>query len=468
MKKIISAVLASVLAAGSAVCAAAAGGFQVGDVNFDGQVSIKDSTMIQKHCAGYFRFSDAQMKYADSDGNGKVNISDATHIQRRVAGYAQHKVYTDEEAAAAGNKSLANLGVTLLQKTREDSKNTLVSPLSVMYALAMTANGAKGTTLKQMEDTLGIELDGMNKFLKNYQSDVNAPYCNDEKFSIANSIWCNTLYGQLTYNESFKNTVTDNYSAEIKDLPFDNAALNQINGWVKDNTDGMIENILDQINPQSYMYLVNALAFDAEWDEPYDPRYMVREGTFTNYDKSNSDVEYMSSEEFKYITDGTAQGFIKYFKSHNYAFAALVPSGEASLDDYVASLDGEKLVQTLSAVKEQKLEVKLPKFKADYGNDLAEILQDMGITQAFDPESADFSGMISNAPFNPCIGAVIHKTAIDVNEKGTKAAAATAVEIKAGATPEEPIKLNFDRPFLYMLINTKTNTPFFIGTVDKL
>ena len=166
MKKIISAVLASVLAAGSAVCAAAAGGFQVGDVNFDGQVSIKDSTMIQKHCASYFRFSDAQMKYADSDGNGKVNISDATHIQRRVAGYAQHKVYTDEEAAAAGNKSLANLGVTLLQKTREDSKNTLVSPLSVMYALAMTANGAKGTTLKQMEDTLGIELDGMNKFLK--------------------------------------------------------------------------------------------------------------------------------------------------------------------------------------------------------------------------------------------------------------------------------------------------------------
>lgn len=92
----------------------------------------------------------------------------------------------------------------------------------------------------------------------------------------------------------------------------------------------------------------------------------------------------------------------------------------------------------------------------------------MGITQAFDPESADFSGMISNAPFNPYIGAVIHKTAIDVNEKGTKAAAATAVEIKAGATPEEPIKLNFDRPFLYMLINTKTNTPFFIGTVDKL
>lgn len=468
MKKIISAVLATVLAAGSAVSAAAAGGVQIGDVNFDGQISIKDSTMIQKHCAGYFTFSDTQMKYADANGDGKVNVSDATYLQRKMAGYVMKKVYTDEEAADAGNKALANFGVSLLQKARRGEENTLVSPLSVMYALAMTANGAKGDTLKQMEDTLGIELDGLNKFLKNYQNDVKYSYSTEEKFNIANSIWRNTLYGQVTYNESFKNTVKDYYSAEINDLPFNNAALNQINGWVKENTDGMIENILEEINPQSYMYLVNALAFDGEWAEPYDPTMMVREGTFTNYDNSKSNAEFLSSGEFKYITDGAAQGFVKDFKSYNYAFAALLPPAGTSLDEYVASLDGEKLMKALGSVKERKLEVRLPKFKADYGNDLAEILKEMGITKAFSPDDADFSGMISNAPLKPCIGAVIHKTAIDVNEVGTKASAATVVEIKAGSTPEEPIYIRLDRPFLYMLINTKTNTPFFIGTVDKL
>ena len=110
----------------------------------------------------------------------------------------------------------------------------------------------------------------------------------------------------------------------------------------------------------------------------------------------------------------------------------------------------------------------MPKFKINYDTDLADVLQSLGMTDAFDEQYADFSGMISNTPFNPYIGSVIHKTVIDVNEIGTKAAAATSVEIKAGATPEEPKEVKLTRPFIYMLINTKTNTPFFIGTVDEL
>ena len=468
MKKVISAFLACAIAAGSAICASASQSNLMGDVNFDGQVSIKDSTMIQKHCAGMIRFSEAQRKCADPDGNGKINVSDATYLQRQVAGIAQKKNYTEEEAIEAGNKAVTDFGVKLLQKTKKEKDNVLVSPVSVMYALSMTANGAGGKTLKQMENTLGLPLNAMNKYFKAYPSLLKYKGEQEDKFSIANSIWCNTLYSDVEYRQDFVDTAKDVYSAEANKLPFNTEAQNKINNWVSENTDGMVDGIMDQINPMSFMYLINTLAFDGKWLEPYDPNYMVRDGKFTNADYTKSDAKYMCSEEFRYLSDDKAQGFVKLFKDGNYAFAALLPNSGNSVDSYLNSLTGERISNILSNVKSGKTVVWLPKFKINYDTDLADVLQSLGMTDAFDEQYADFSGMISNTPFNPYIGSVIHKTVIDVNEIGTKAAAATSVEIKAGATPEEPKEVKLTRPFIYMLINTKTNTPFFIGTVDEL
>ena len=197
----------------------------------------------------------------------------------------------------------------------------------------------------------------------------------------------------------------------------------------------MIPSVIDDIDSDSMMCLVNALAFDGKWSEPFDPEYQVHSGTFTNADKTTSYVNYMTCEEFSYLSDGKATGFIKQFTDHNYAFAALVPNEGTSLDTYVKSLTGSKVRSVLENKKSEKTDIYLPKFKIE-------------------------------SSVRPYINRVIHKTAIDVNETGTKAAAATIVEMKDGATPEEPHKVKLDRPFLYMLINTKTNTPFFIGTVD--
>ena len=471
MKKILASVLTLAIAAGSAVIGVSAQASPMGDVSLDGQVSIKDATTIQKACASLIELSGNQRKRADIDQNNKVNISDATALQRSLVGQFEMPdlppdPLSDDNVENSGNLAMADFSVRLLQSRRESDSNVLVSPLSVMSALGMTQNGARGRTLSQMEQTLGISRDTLNRYCKSYGNNVNNTDRNDDKLDVANSIWYNGNYQNMSLNQDFRNAVTDYYKASVNQLPFDNAATQKINGWVNDNTDGMIPKIIDEVDPFALMYLVNALAFDGKWSEPFDPEYQVHSGTFTNADKTTSYVNYMTCEEFSYLSDGKATGFIKQFTDHNYAFAALVPNEGTSLDTYVKSLTGSKVRSVLGNKKSEKTDIYLPKFKIEYGVELSETLKSMGMVNAFDPATADFSNMINSSSVRPYINRVIHKTAIDVNETGTKAAAATVVEMKDGATPEEPHKVKLDRPFLYMLINTKTNTPFFIGTVD--
>ncbi|HCA05237.1 MAG TPA: serine protease [Ruminococcaceae bacterium] len=469
MKKFVSALMALTLTAVSSVCAFAAQEKLYGDANLDGLLSVKDCTLIQRHCAAAVKLGDAALSRADADRNGTVNIDDATYVQRLLAGYVPQKNYTKEEALAEGDKAVTNLGVELLKAGRKEKKNTLVSPVSVMGVLSMTSNGARGKTKAQMEKVLGMPVNALNTYFKYFQSNTNNSWGLEyTKLNTANSVWCNSLYGNVNYTDSFKEAAEDYYSAEVSALPFDIDAQNRINGWVKENTDNMIDGIVDEINPQSYMYLVNALAFDGKWESPYDPRFMVRSGTFTNADGTKSAAEYLCSEEYKYLSSDSAAGFMKSFEGSNYAFAALLPNEDLSIENYVESLDGKALSKILNSQSEEKVEVRLPKFKVDYKTELSPVLKAMGMTDAFDATKANFTGMIENAPFNAYIGRVIHKTAIEVNEVGTKAAAATSVEIKAGSTPEEPKYIRLDRPFVYMIINSKTNTPLFIGTLDSL
>ena len=353
-----------------------------------------------------------------------------------------------------------------LYRAAYDGNNTLLSPLSVLVALAMTANGAAGETRAQMESVLGASVEELNAFFDAYLA--NLP--NDEtcKLALADALWIRND-DRLTVKDAFLGTCADVYRAAAYRTPFDREAVDEINGWVREKTDGMIEKLVDEIPRETMMLILNALAFDAKWAEPYRQESEVRSGDFTKENGDKVKVEFLCGTERLFLEDGDrALGFVKPYAGGRYAFAALLPNSGNSVDSYLNSLTGEKISNILSNVKSDKTVVWLPKFKINYDTDLADVLQSLGMTDAFDEQYADFSGMISNTPFNPYIGSVIHKTVIDVNEIGTKAAAATSVEIKAGATPEEPKEVKLTRPFIYMLINTKTNTPFFIGTVDEL
>ena len=361
----------------------------------------------------------------------------------------------------ADNAAATDFALRLFNASNEKGKNTLISPLSVLCALSMTANGAKGETREQMEATLGMPIEELNLYISNYMKSL--PNNEKYKLHLANSIWF-TDDERFTVNEDFLQINADYYGAGAYKAPFDDSTLEDINNWVKKETDGMIPKVLDEIPTEAVMYLVNALAFEAEWAEIYN-EYAVSDGTFTKEDGTKQSVEFMYSDESTYLEDDKAIGFKKYYKDRKYAFVALLPNEGVSVDEYIASLDGESLNALLSNAKNTSVSAKMPKFETEYDVEMSKVLQSMGMIDAFDGNKADFSGIGTSSAGNLRINRVIHKTFISVAEKGTKAGASTVVEVTDESAPMEVKRVFLDRPFVYMLVDCENNLPFFIGTM---
>ena len=361
------------------------------------------------------------------------------------------------------NVAVSEFALELFKASNKSGENTLISPLSVLCALSMTANGAKGETLAQIETVLGMPIEELNLYISYYMS--NLPDNEKYKLSLANSIWF-TSDNRFSVNPDFLQTNADYYGADAYKAPFDDSTLNAINNWVNEHTDGMIPEILDNIPAEAVVYLVNALAFDAEWEEIYN-KYDIVEGEFTKEDGSKQKADFMYSTEYSYIEDEKATGFIKYYKDRKYAFAAMLPNEGVSIDEYIAALDGKSLNEILSAPQEATVQTLMPKFKTEYSVQMSEILKSMGITDAFDSIRANLSGLGSSTNGSLFISRVIHKTFIEVNEKGTKAGAATLIEVtdESVSIPDDLKQVYLDRPFVYMLIDCENNIPFFIGTM---
>ena len=353
-----------------------------------------------------------------------------------------------------------NFSAELLKKCFDGKTNTLISPLSVSTALTMTANGANGQTKDEMEKVLGngISLDELNKYLSSFSGSPTS----GEGFKLknANSIWFRDEENRLTVEKDFLQTNADYYGSAIYKRAFDNDICKEINNWVNDNTDGMIDNILDSIPDEAIMYLVNAVSFDAEWDIIYHEND-VADGKFTNSEDELMKVDMLCSDESVYLEDEDCKGFIKQYKDGKYSFAAILPGGD--IKSFITSLSGEKLSRILGSAKNCVVEVKLPKFGYEYSSKLNDALSALGMPTAFDGNNADFSGIGRSTMGNISIGEVIHKTEITVDEKGTEAGAAALVEMvdEAGPLIEKQVILN--RPFMYMILDNETMLPLFAG-----
>lgn len=361
------------------------------------------------------------------------------------------------------NADVTDFAIRLFKASEESGKNTLISPLSVLCALAMTANGAEEETLEQMEALLGITAEELNLYLYSYMK--NLPQGDKYKLSLANSIWF-TEDERFTVNQDFLQTNADYYGADIYKAAFDNQTCKDINNWVKEKTDEMIPEILDEIPVDAIMYLVNALAFEAEWSEIYE-KNQVREGVFTKEDGTKQNADFMYGMESAYLEDEKAAGFMKYYKGSKYAFVAMLPNEGVSVSEYIASLNSESVNALLTNPQHTTVHTAIPKFETEYAVEMSEILKTMGMTKAFDSDNAEFEGLGTSTAGNIFISRVIHKTFISVGEKGTKAGAATVVEMTDGAVaePREPKKIYLDRPFVYMLVDCENKIPFFIGTM---
>ena len=369
-----------------------------------------------------------------------------------------------EADLSALNASVTDFAVRVFIEM-ENGENLFLSPMSILFALAMTSNGAAGETLAQMEQVFGIERDELNEYLHTYINSLSEG--EKTKLGIANSIWFKKD-PLLTVNQSFLQKNADYYGAEIYKTPFDMTTLADINSWVRRETRGMIPSIIESISSDTIMYLINTIAFEAEWATTYKST-QVKNGIFTKEDGTEQRAEFMYSTEGKFIEDEYATGFIKRYKG-NYAFVALLPNEGVSISDYIASLNGEGVASMLASSVSTTVRTSLPKFSTKFEADIADVLYSMGRTDAFDVDLADFSQLGSYEEQNIYIGNVLHKTFIDVEERGTKAGAVTVVSMKDGsaAPPEDPKEVYLDRPFVYMIIDTENNIPLFIGSMTDI
>lgn len=352
------------------------------------------------------------------------------------------------------------------EQEKDPKKNVLISPASVLFALSMTANGAKEQTLAQMEETLGASIPSLNTYLHEYRTSL--PEGDGYKLSIANSIWFRDDE-RFTVNSDFLTLNEKWYNADIYQAPFDSSTVEAINKWVSDSTDQMIPSILDSIPSDAVMYLINGLAFDAEWNSIY-RESQIRKADFTEEDGTKYQTELMYSTENVYLQDAYAQGFLKYYKDRKYAFAALLPNEGITISDYVKKLDGAALQEMLSNPVLVPVKAAIPKFEAEYDVEMSDIFKSLGMTDAFNSALADFSNLGSYTDQNLYINRILHKTYIAVDERGTKAGAVTAVEVnkESAAIPQEEKTVYLNRPFVYMIIDCEENIPVFIGTMKSV
>lgn len=363
---------------------------------------------------------------------------------------------TDMDITGKESAAVTDFGIRLFQQSITENKNTLLSPLSVLSALAMTANGADGNTLSQMEQVFGLPIEELNGYLHAYMDSL--------PVHAANSIWIREDKS-LAIEKGFLQKNKDCYGAQINQVPFHRNTVGKINRWVRKNTDGMIDSIIDEISADEVMYLINAIAFDAEWKTVYEDS-QISDGIFKKEDGTEQEVKFMYSQEHTYLEDENAEGFEKYYADGKCAFAALLPKEGVSITDYVKSLTGQKLSEILHTARDIPVSAAIPKFENAYETGLNGMLKNMGMADAFDDTVSDFSKMGRCESGNFFISEVRHKAYIAVDEKGTKAGAATAVLMNAGsAEPLGTKQIYLDRPFVYMIVDCEANVPIFIGTI---
>ena len=369
-------------------------------------------------------------------------------------------------------KEYRRFSLDLLNQTIKDAGgegNVMVSPASVMMALDMVAAGAKGDTLKQLTDLFAKGQGPLNQqaFAAALMDKINGS--KDVDFTCANAVWNNEKLLGDGINTRYVDYIKETFLAEYKAEAFGKDTADEINKWADEHTKHMINKIINDLDPDAAMILVNAICFDGKWETEYED-YQVKTGKFTKADGSTQNVMFLSDETRDYFETDKATGFMKAYKGGEYAFLAILPkdgsiSANAFAKDFTAE-DYEKFIK--SASTEWDVYSKMPEFKSDFELTMNDTLKTLGAGDVFDENKADLSG-IAGEPGDLFVSKVIHKTHIEVDRTGTKAAAVTAVSVEtASAEPPEFKTVNCDRPFVYAIVDVKTMTPIFIGTVNEV
>ncbi|NLF41971.1 MAG: serpin family protein [Bacteroidales bacterium] len=354
-----------------------------------------------------------------------------------------------------------------IEQNNESQENIMVSPLSIDYALFMAYNGAKGETKEQMKSVLHTTGLSDEQFNQNNLNIMNALMNVDPlvQMKIANSIWhdkdFNVLSRFIQVNQTF-------YKAIVESLDFsDPQSVQIINNWVSEQTNGKIPAIIDAIPDDAVLYLINAIYFKGQWKYQFDET-LTMPRTFYKQDGTQSNPETMVSQAaFRYYENEKFEAVELPYGQGNYSMVVLLPKTSSNPSEVISLMNSQNWDSWIEGMVEQEsVVVYLPRFTFSYEMLLNSTLQGLGMTNAFNPEIADFSGITTQMEI--FISRVIHKTIVEVNEQGTEAAAVTAIEFYNTSTgPDEPEPKYFyvDRPFVFVIRERDTNAVLFAGKV---
>ena len=357
--------------------------------------------------------------------------------------------------------------------------NLFLSPHSISACLGMTRAGAAGATAVQMDEVFHFPADGLGAGFKALDSALAAPlvrdgYGRDAKQIPAYEIAiANRLFGQRGYafKPAFLGQMKDDYGAGLEQLDIQSdpsAARSRINGWVEDQTRDRIKDLLPEGTPapDTRLVLVNAIYFKSSWREPFRERATI-DAPFHKADGTDVDARQMRrTAHFGYLGNESLQVLEMPYREGAMSMLVVLPRARDGLAAVEAGLTPDAIDGWVRGLKRAKVAVQFPKYEYTSSFDLTTTLGAMGMHDAFSATKADFSGMTEEEPL--FIGIVVHKAFVAVDEKGTEAAAATAVAMRAGSMPrpEEPVAFTADRPFLFLIRHRATGAILFLGRVQ--
>lgn len=330
----------------------------------------------------------------------------------------------------------------------------------------MTYNGAAGSTQAAMAEAL--EIQGMSLEEFNQANAAVKALLSDEheavEISIANSLWLNQT---ASFLPSFLQQVTEFYQAQLNQLDFAiPTAADEINAWVREQTNDKIGGIIDKTNPESILYLMNAIYFKGSWTESF-AEELTEEKPFRMMDGTTRPHPLMSQlGSYLYLENSDIQAISLPYGNGRFSLYVFLPPENVSLDRFYQELNAEQWDNWIKAMQRQEGMIQLPRFELDYSIALNDTLEQMGMGIAFSPNQADFSNMTSE---NVHISEVQHKTFVEVNEEGTEAAAVTSVGIARVSLEEMPepelFSMIVDRPFFMAIRDNRTQTILFMGSI---
>ena len=366
-------------------------------------------------------------------------------------------IYSNLEEPNLDNSSTnSSFDYSLIKETNKNkSSNYLISPYSIKTVLSIIKDGADNSSLKELNDVMG-NFRRANIISKNVIGDANLLLINKEY--------------KDEINKNYVNKIEKNYDAEIK---YSNITPNNINKWVDNKTNHMIPTLVDSVNPETIMAIINAISMKASWDSEFDCKN-THISEFNTIDGSIINTIMMVSNDAQYIENDTAKGIIKKYKTYknddhkkvNLEFVAIMPND--GIDSYIENFNNEEfrnLLSTKDKYKNEDVSLKLPRFKYNYNfNNLMNVLINMGIKSIFNEKTADLSKMTESNSKDLYIGSIKQKSYIEVNEKGTKASAATIATVDKYAA-NVPIDIEFDKPFIYIIKQSNSDDILFFGVV---